>query len=264
MITICGESHHKSCIVYEALSFASRAQSPDATPDTCTTGEDGSMGGVRVGRSKGGMRWIPLAIWHTARTQRTALRAGREGRGKGRQEQGEGVEGRALPLAGMAHSPDALPSVHTTGGGGEQGRDWGRGCGWRGLGRGIGIITFGEYITEPISSAWHSYNRRGWKQERGKRKGGSGWVGRGDRGPNLWQVWDRAQMQGLEDVEEAPDDLGVVAGHGGVPQVAHQGVDRDCGVVVFTAGHQARCRQQVPSILAVPANRPCAQGSRQS
>lgn len=49
-------------------------------------------------------------------------------------------------------------------------------------------------------------------------------------------------MQRLKDIEQAPDDLGVVAGHGRVPQVAHQGIDGDCGVVVVTAGHQARCR----------------------
>ncbi len=29
--------------------------------------------------------------------------------------------------------------------------------------------------------------------------------------PYLWQVWDRAQVKGLEDVEEAPNDLGMVA-----------------------------------------------------
>lgn len=64
-------------------------------------------------------------------------------------------------------------------------------------------------------------------------------------------------MEGLEDVEEAPDDLGVVAGHGGVPQVAHQGVDGHSGVVVLTAGHQPRRRQQVPSIHCVSSYRPC-------
>ncbi len=61
--------------------------------------------------------------------------------------------------------------------------------------------------------------------------------------PYLWQVWDRAQMEGLENVEEAPDDLGVVAGHGRVPQVAHQRIDRNCRVVILTAGHQSCCGQ---------------------
>ena len=55
--------------------------------------------------------------------------------------------------------------------------------------------------------------------------------------PYLWQVWDRAQVEGLEDIEEAPDDLGVVAGHGRVPQVAHQRIDCNCGVVILTACH---------------------------
>ena len=75
--------------------------------------------------------------------------------------------------------------------------------------------------------------------------------------PYLWQVWDRAQVKGLENVEEAPDDLGVVAGHGRVPQVAHQRVDCDCGVVILTACHQSCCGQQIPSILSVPPYSSC-------
>ena len=76
--------------------------------------------------------------------------------------------------------------------------------------------------------------------------------------PYLWQVWDRAQVEGLENVEEAPNDLGVVAGHGRFPQVAHQCVDRDCGVVILTACHQSCCGEQVPSILSVSSYSSCS------
>ena len=64
---------------------------------------------------------------------------------------------------------------------------------------------------------------------------------------HLWQEGYCGQLQGLEDVEQAAHDLRVVAGHGRIPQRTHQGVDGHRGVVLFTAGHQPRRVQQVPS-----------------
>ena len=69
-------------------------------------------------------------------------------------------------------------------------------------------------------------------------------------------------MQSLEDVEQAPDDLGVVTRHSRVPQVAHQGVDGNCGVVVLAAGHKTGSRKQIPGILAIPSDCPCKQHSK--
>ena len=45
---------------------------------------------------------------------------------------------------------------------------------------------------------------------------GGGGGGGGAEG-YLRQVWHRAQVQSLEDVEQAPDDLGVVTRHSRVP-----------------------------------------------
>ena len=67
----------------------------------------------------------------------------------------------------------------------------------------------------------------------------------------LWEVGYRAQVKGLEDVEEASDDLGVVTAHGWVSQVAHEGIDGHRGVVILAASHKACCWQEVPSILGV-------------
>jgi hypothetical protein len=63
----------------------------------------------------------------------------------------------------------------------------------------------------------------------------------------LWQEGNGSQLQGLEDVEQASHYLRVVAGHGGIPQGAHESIDGHRGVVLLTAGHQARRVQQVPS-----------------
>ena len=54
----------------------------------------------------------------------------------------------------------------------------------------------------------------------------------------------------------------MVTGHSRVPQVAHQGVDGNCGVVILATGNQTGSWEQIPSILAVPCDGPCKQNSK--